>query len=207
MSHYTSSCFSKCTPITFLWSLFNTTSSELFNGQIYGLNKANTSTRASICLTNFWPKLSDFQQLSWKSLSFRPGQHCGLCDTAQPFLKLWQHILKGLFPLWNSDKSQKRSKSRIQSWKTILRLTIESIRAAFSLPQCLMRTGQVDSGVMSTPFPALLVPSLCCVIFSFNHSLFPMAYILFSALKFNSRLHFHVLEWYIVHSECLPMYM
>lgn len=96
MSHYTSSCFSKCTSISFLWCLFNITSSELFNGQTYGLNKANTSTRAYTCQTNFWPKFSKLSAVhisnpwAWnlvkvklKQLPGCSGESCGLAGYAQ----------------------------------------------------------------------------------------------------------------------------
>lgn len=83
MSHYTSSCFSKCTSISFLWCLFNITSSELFNEQTYGLNKANTSSRAYMCLIK---TLQTFCGSYLRSLSLKPWQ----CEREAAFHRLSQ---------------------------------------------------------------------------------------------------------------------
>lgn len=140
MSHYTSSCFSKCTSITFLWSLFNITSTELFNGQTYGLNKANTSTRASIpepdkLLTK---TCRAFYSSPIKSPNLRLGQRYGLCATPQPSLKLWQQVFRDPFPPRKTGKSQETSESGVGPRKTVLRLTMASIRAAFRLLRCVL---------------------------------------------------------------------
>lgn len=152
MSHYTSSCFSKCTSISFLWCLFNITSSELFNEQTYGLNKANTSTRTYICLIK---TLQTFCSSYLRSLSLKPWQ----CERAAAFRPTW-------WTLW-----------------------VGRVLPEFTFTSFLCSTA-----------PLYL---LCFFFYNQRPELFPVFYILFTAIQFSARSYFCVLGQHVAYCQWL----
>lgn len=88
-----------------------------------------------------------------KSLCLRPGQCYGLCVTAWAF--------GDSSPSCKRSKSQKRSTLGVRPWKSVLKLMMASITAAFRLPQCVTCLGWAHSRFPCPVAPQQPLSSLC----------------------------------------------